>query len=68
MLTYADVCGRILTLLALGNVHAEQCEALGGEVPTECKPPRLEWSLERAEVLAYVRIRPHTCLEASLRF
>ena len=55
-------------LLALGNVHAEQCEALGGEVPTECKPPRLEWSLERAEVLAYVRIRPHTCLEASLRF
>jgi hypothetical protein len=43
----------MLTLLALGNVHAEQCEALealGGEEPTECKPPRLEWSLEQAEV------------------
>ncbi len=41
----------MLALLALGNLHAEQCEALGGEEPPDCTPPRQEWSLEQAEVL-----------------
>ena len=41
----------MLTLLALGNLHAGQCEALGGEEPTDCKPALQEWSLEQAEVL-----------------